>query len=37
MLLGSWEHVKEPLDYIEGWEFLYQLNDYQFLKKDSVP
>jgi hypothetical protein len=29
-------HINEPSCLIKGGEFLYQLNDYQFLKKDSV-
>jgi hypothetical protein len=32
---GSCEHGNEPSITVKGGEFLCQLNDYQFLKKDS--
>jgi hypothetical protein len=35
-LAGSCEHSNEPSGSIKGREFI-QLNDYEFLKKDSAP
>jgi hypothetical protein len=36
-VVDSCEHGNEPSDFIIGWEFLDQMSDYQFLKKDSDP
>jgi hypothetical protein len=32
---GSCEQDNEPSDFVKGGEFLYQMNDCQFFKKDS--
>jgi hypothetical protein len=33
---GSYEHFDEPLGSIKDEEFLYQLSDFQVVKKDSA-
>jgi hypothetical protein len=34
---GFCEHGNKPSGSIKGGEFLYQLNDYEFLKKETAP
>jgi hypothetical protein len=34
---GSCEHGNEPSGSIKCGDFVYQLSDYQLLKKDSAP
>jgi len=36
-MAGSCQHGNEPSGFIKGEEFLNELNDYQHLKKDSIP
>jgi hypothetical protein len=35
-VVGSCEHGNEPSGSMKGGEFLDQINDYQFLKKELV-
>jgi hypothetical protein len=35
-IVGSYEHTNEPSGFIQGGEFLDEMNDYSLLKKDSV-
>jgi hypothetical protein len=35
-MLGLWENHKEFSGYIKDGEFFHQLNDYQFLKNNSI-